>query len=146
MGLTGPPPTPHLELAQKGDFGGDLGAAIPHFSLCWPHFGPFLGRFWPILEASASKPLVLAGSWTSFRLVSFKPREFALFRGGGRQLLHFGSLGGLETAPICISGTHDRPRDDIWDRSIDFGPVASSDLPFWQRPAFFQQHSRDLAA
>ena len=79
---------------------------MPRFPFAGRVLAGFLAQNGQILEASSPGMANLLASGAPFCHLDFEPRVFAPWRVGGRQLLHFGSLGGLETAPICISGTH----------------------------------------
>ena len=142
LGLSGPPPTPHLETAQKGRFWG-------HFRASAPLFFPLLAAFWP------KNGSIWAHFWKR------RPREPWFC---GPNAPHFGlsivdpgnlPLRGWGVDNFCILGPD---RGGFWTQFADldrdpppssgsshFGPVASSDLPFWQRPAHFRHDRHEFA-
>ena len=105
-----------------------------------PRCGLVLRYFWaqkgPILEASSLEVAELAASEAPFCHPTFRSWNFHRLEVGGRQLLPFGSFRGAIWTQICRFGTHGR----------HFGPVASSELPVWQRPAHFRSTPHEFGA
>ena len=108
---------PDLGLAQKEEngpiLGGDFWPAHPFFPFAGHVLAGFEAQNQPFLAASGLGMAKLLASRGPFRQ---KPPTFhntALFGVGGRQLLSPGRISGSIWMTFFISGTHDRPRDDI---------------------------------
>jgi hypothetical protein len=106
LGLS-PPPTPVLEKwAVLGGFGAAHTPFEPAVATFWADFGPFSA-------GSTFEARYLAAKYRPFWAGRRRPPEFQPLSVGGRQLLSPGWISGSIWMTFFISGTHDRPRDDI---------------------------------
>jgi hypothetical protein len=147
MGLFGTPTSVWPKDGKVGDFGPILGPAHPRFSLCWPHFGPKMAYFWPAGRNFEAKLADLLASGAPFWASTSTFSNTASLRVGGRQLWSRAPDFGPAEVSNSISGTHDRPRDDISETPHEFGPVASFELAFGLTTGpFFTNTSTNLLA
>ena len=117
-------------------FGGPRTPFSPLLAAFWRVFDPKIGQF---LNRRGPERLIYWPHRPHFATSTLNARNLPFQRGGGRQLFVFGVVGGHILTPNSISGTHDRPRDDILDRIYALGrsraPIClfGSDRPIFQK-------------